>query len=110
MLDDRIEDYRLYTVSNGLSGAPTANAYSALREDGTLYIAGRTGVDRVNIDDYFEETGHIRTPVRSVSYDDREILPDREGVYTIPAGDGSRSTGLISGRSRWRTCATLSVW
>ena len=88
LLDNRITDYRLYTIANGLTGAATANSFSELDEEGNLYISCRTGVSRVNINHYFEQTARIKTGVRSVYSDDEKILPDENGRYTIPAGTG----------------------
>ena len=85
MLDNDITDYRLYTVANGLTSTPTSNAYSALDDEGNLYIAGRTGVSRVNINHYFEEAARIKADIRSVYCDDIEIHPDDNGKYVIPA-------------------------
>ncbi|MCR4762738.1 MAG: response regulator [Lachnospiraceae bacterium] len=88
VLEDSITDYRFYTMANGLTSAPTSNAYSALDEEGNLYIAGRTGVCRVNINHYFEETSRIRTGIRALTCNDEMILPDENGTYTIPAVEG----------------------
>ena len=88
MLSDNIRDYRLYTVSNGLSSTPTSNAYSAQDGEGNLYIAGRSGVSRVNIDHYYEVSSRIRTAIRSIRFNDEEMLPDAGGTYTLPAAAG----------------------
>ncbi len=88
MLDNNITDYRLYTVANGLTSTPTSNAYSALDDSGNLYISGRTGVCKVNINHYFEEAARIKADIRSVYCDDTEILPDENGKYVIPANVG----------------------
>ncbi|MCR5773686.1 MAG: response regulator [Lachnospiraceae bacterium] len=88
MLNDSITDYRLYTVDNGLTATPTANSFSALDDEGNLYISGRTGVSRVNIDHYFEKNTKVKTLIRSVFCRDEEILPDEEGTYTLPAESG----------------------
>ena len=88
MLEDNIRDYRLYTVANGLTGTPTANAYSVLDENGDLYIAARNGVSKVNINHYFEESARIKAGIQSVYCNEDEILPDASGVYTIPPSSG----------------------
>ncbi len=88
MLEDDIRDYRLYTIANGLSATPTSNAYSDQDAEGNLYIAGRSGVSKVNIDHYFEVSAGIRTGIRSIRFNDEEILPDESGSYTIPAALG----------------------
>ena len=88
MINDTIKDYRLYTVANGLTGTPTANAYSTLDENGDLYIAARNGVSKVNINHYFEKASRIKTKIRSVICNDEEIKPDSSGQYVIPAVRG----------------------
>ena len=87
MLDDTVSDYKLYRTENGLPVTPTANAYSAFTENGDLYIAGRTGVGRVNINKYFEQISRVRTGIRSLKCDDVEIFPEY-GSYIIPASQG----------------------
>ncbi len=88
MLKDTITDYRLYTIANGLTGTPSANSYSALDENGNLYIAARNGVSKVNINHYFEESARIRVGIRSIMCNDEEIHPDKNGTYVIPAATG----------------------
>ncbi|MCR5238179.1 MAG: response regulator [Lachnospiraceae bacterium] len=86
MLEDKVSDYRLFTVDNGLSGSPTAQGYGDLDKNGNLYIPGRNGVCRVNIDSFAEETIPIKVMIGSVYFGDEEILPDKEGAYIIPPG------------------------
>ena len=88
MRADRVKDFRLYTLSNGLTTTPTSNAYSALSDKGDLYISGRSGVSRVNLNSFTNETIHVKTGVREVTVGDTEIMPDAEGAYTIPAESG----------------------
>ncbi len=88
ILNDNITDYRLYTVANGLTGIPTANSYSALDEEGNLYISARNGVSKVNINHYFEKTARIKTGIRSIICNEEEIRPDEAGHYVIPAVTG----------------------
>lgn len=88
MLKNEIKDFRLYTVNNGLPGAPTSNSFSALDNEGNLYISQRTGVSCVNIDHYFEQDSLIRMGIRSVIINDEPVLPDAAGAYTIPAHSG----------------------
>ena len=87
-LDNKISDYKLYTMTNGLAGAPTANAYSALDENGDLYISERNGVCRVNIDHFFEQQEIVKTGIQSVLFNDNPVLKDEKGGYTIPAASG----------------------
>lgn len=80
--------YELCNTANGLPSIPTANGFSALDSNGDLYIAGRSGVSTVNIYHYFEHTDKIKTDVRSLTCGDKEIDPDADGTYTIPADAG----------------------
>ncbi len=88
MIDDNVTDYKLYRSENGLPVIPTANAYSAHEHNGDLYISGRTGVGRVNTGNYFEQIARIRTGIRTIKCDDREVHPDEKGVYNLPSDVG----------------------
>ena len=88
MLKNEVSDHRLYTVENGLAGAPTSMSYSALSDDGYLYIPGRTGVYRVNIDHFSDNQGPIKTAISSIYCDDELILPNDDGSYRIGASKG----------------------
>ncbi|MCR5356958.1 MAG: response regulator [Lachnospiraceae bacterium] len=88
ILNNDATSYRLYTLANGLPCAPTANSFSELDEQGNLYIAGRTGVCLVNVNHFFDQEYSIKTGVKSVICNDERLLPDSEGVYTIPAVTG----------------------
>ena len=85
MINDDITEYRLYTTANGLTSVPTSNSFSCLDEFGNLYISGRTGVNKVNINHFFESVSYLRMGVRSIFVGDEELLPDADGVYTIPS-------------------------
>ncbi len=86
MLNDNVSEYRLYTAENGLSSAPTSYAYSARDDEGNVYVPCRKGINRVNINAFFETDQEVKLGLRSVYFDDLEILPDENGSYTIPAG------------------------
>ncbi|MBR4175417.1 MAG: response regulator [Lachnospiraceae bacterium] len=88
MLRDEIDEYRCYNKKSGLSSVPIANSYSALDDEGNLYIAGRTGVCRVNIYDYYEREDVINLGIASITCDAGEVLPDKDGTYVIPAVEG----------------------
>ena len=88
MLADTVSDYLFYNTSNGLPSVPTGNAFSAIDAEGNLFIAGRSGVSRVNINNYFDDDGLFKTGVRSILCNDEEILPDENGTYVIPANAG----------------------
>ncbi len=87
MLQDSVTDYRQYTIENGLVSTPTANSYSAVDEDGYLYLSGRTGVCKVNIDHFFEEDVPVKAAISAVYCGEELLLPNADGGYTIPARD-----------------------
>ncbi|MBR4719433.1 MAG: response regulator, partial [Lachnospiraceae bacterium] len=87
MLRDRVADYRVYTMANGLPFTPTSNSYSTQDEDGYLYISGRNGVCKVNMDHFSDEKTEVKVALSSIYCDDEQILPDN-GIYTIPSSQG----------------------
>ncbi len=88
MLKDNVTDYSLYTIENGLPYPVTANSYSVQDTSGNLYIPGRNGVMKVNINHYYEETEQFLMNVKSVYCDEEKIYPDANGVFQIPASHG----------------------
>ncbi len=88
MIADTVSDYRLYSLANGLPSAPTAQGYCELDEEGNLYIPGRNGVSRVNINNFSEDTASIIADVSSVWCGDEQILPDDDGAFVIPSSGG----------------------
>ena len=70
---------------NGLTCIATANAYSDLTDSGELYIAGTTGVAKVNIETPFEASGAVKISVPCVEADGRQIFFDDSAKVTIPA-------------------------
>ncbi|MBR2547137.1 MAG: response regulator [Eubacterium sp.] len=87
MLADRVKDFQLYTLANGLTAVPTSNSCSALSSTGNLYIAGRSGVSLINLNTISSETVRIKLGIRTVTLGEKEIYPDDDGVYTIPANN-----------------------
>ncbi len=87
LLSDNVNDYRNFTSANGLTSTPTSNCYCELTDDGTLYIAGRHGVCKVNIYSFFEGEMDVKLELKSVYFGDQRILPDREGRYVLPSED-----------------------
>ena len=74
-----------YSVANGLPIIATANSYSELTADGDLYIAGSTGVCKVNIDLPFEDVNDLKAVAPYVEADGQAIYPDASGGFTIPS-------------------------
>ena len=75
-----------YSLANGLPCITTANSYSALTDEGDLYIAGSTGVCKVNIDKPFEDVNDLKVIVPYVQADGKDVYPDETGAFTIPSG------------------------
>ena len=74
-----------YTISDGLPCIATANSYSELTAEGDLYIAGATGVSKVNIEAPFEDVGDLMFAIPYVESDGVIIYPDDSSVFTVPA-------------------------
>ncbi len=88
MIEKETFEYTLYNTKNGLPSLPTANSFSELDPKGNLYISGRSGVSRVNINNFFDSSENYRLGVKSIYCNDVEIKPDENGKYTIPAESG----------------------
>ena len=88
MISDTISEYSLYTVENGLPYAITSNSYSALSDDGDLYIPGRNGLIKVNINNYYDQDKKVLMDVQAIYCGEERIYPDEKGVFHIPASKG----------------------
>ena len=82
LANDEIE-FSHYDLNNGLPYIATANSYSELTNDGDLYIAGTSGVIKVNIEKPFEADTEMKMAIPFVDADDVRIWPDLEGAFTI---------------------------
>ena len=85
MIEDDIQKYQLYNLASGLTSMPIDNSYSQLDDSGNLYIAGQTGVSKVNINHIYSEQSKVITDVKTVLCDDEMIKPDVKGIYNIPS-------------------------
>lgn len=88
LIMDSVTDYRHYTIANGLPFSITSNSYSSLAENGNLYISGREGVIRVNINHYFDGNSQVKVAVNSIFCDDQKIFHNIDDSYTLPASNG----------------------
>ncbi len=86
LLRDESIDYTLYDTKSGLLCTATANSYSHLGEDGTLYIAATTGVSSVNIFEDTDRTSQVRLAVPYVVADDQYLPTPEDGTIHIPSG------------------------
>jgi CRISPR/Cas system CSM-associated protein Csm3 (group 7 of RAMP superfamily) len=102
MISDNVTDYKLYTIENGLTDAPSSNSYSELDEDGFLYIPVRTGVCKVNVNKMHEERAKVKTSISSIYCGNERIYADQDGVFTIPnkAGRIRITDGLFVGTGK----------
>jgi len=74
-----------YSIANGLPCITTANSYSELTPDGDLYIAGTTGICKVNIEQPFENVDDLKATVPFVEVDGQTVYPGADGSFTIPS-------------------------
>ncbi|MBR2578506.1 MAG: SpoIIE family protein phosphatase, partial [Erysipelotrichaceae bacterium] len=74
---------RHFNASSGLPCVGTSNAYSQLMDDGTLYIAGRTTVIKVDIDAPHEDVSQLKAAIPYIEADNERIFPDDSGVFRV---------------------------
>lgn len=79
-------DYVLYDATSGLAHVTTANSHNYVTRDGDLYIAGTTGVSKVNINAEHATSTNIRLTVPFIEADDEMIYLDDSGSVSIPSG------------------------
>ena len=87
--DDLLSDaadmaYTFLDSNCGLPFTATANSYSDIEEDGTLYIAGYRGVCRIDIDERIDESAPLKMAVPYLLADDEYVWPEN-GTFTIDA-------------------------
>ena len=85
ILENNVIDTVHYDINNGLAYVATANSYSELTDAGDLFIAGTSGVTRVNIEAFFETDVDLKMTVPFVDADGLRVWPDTDGEYTIPS-------------------------
>ncbi|MBQ7647400.1 MAG: HD domain-containing protein [Clostridia bacterium] len=76
----------LYDKHNGLPFVATANSYSELTENGDLYMAGSSGVVKVNIEKPFKDLEHVKMSVPYIEADGQLLFPDDSGSFSIQSG------------------------
>ena len=87
LADEGEYTYALLNSKRGLTTTFTANSYSVLEKD-RLILCCTEGVQILNLSDYKNFDQHYQIVIRSVYKDDMEINLEN-GVYNIPAGQGS---------------------
>lgn len=77
-------EYTFYDRDCGLPHISTANSFSYLSDDGTLYMACSTGVAKVNINDTADLGSEIRLAVPYLTVDDKYVRVEG-GEITVPS-------------------------
>ena len=75
-----------YGMANGLPCISTSNSYSELTSEGDLYIAGNTGVGKINIESSLEDIKDLKQAVPFVDADGVRIHPDENGGFLVSSG------------------------
>ena len=84
MINGGSYDYMYYGIADGLPSVPTGNSFSFSDDNGDLFISGRDGVSRVNIDRYFEQTHDIKFIVTYIEANDKKYYPDSSNTVRLP--------------------------
>lgn len=85
LLANKAADPVHYGIANGIPCIATSNPYNFLTKNGDLYISGRSGVAKVNIEEPLEDIQDIKMSVPYVKADSKYIYPDEKGYFRIPA-------------------------
>ena len=83
-----------YGMANGLPCITTANSYSELTDNGNLYIPGKAGVTRVNIEEPMVYVSDLKVTIPYIEADGLRLYPDANGVFRI--GDRVRKVTIYS--------------
>ncbi|MBR2528873.1 MAG: SpoIIE family protein phosphatase [Blautia sp.] len=73
-----------FNVHNGLPCTITANSYSELTQEGDLFLAGNTGVVKINIENFDDNYSDLKVAVPYIYLDGKRMYPKEDGSYTIP--------------------------
>ena len=74
-----------YGIANGLPYISTSNSYSELTPEGDLYIAGNSGVAKVNVEAPLEIISDLKQAVPYIEVDGERMFPDETGGFSIPS-------------------------
>ena len=85
LLANKAADPVHYGIANGIPCIATSNPYNYLTKNGDLYISGRSGVAKVNIEEPLEDIEDLKMSVPYVKADSKYIYPDEKGYFRIPA-------------------------
>ena len=86
LLSDEDLVYSYYDIRHGLPSIATSNSRNYIAPDGTLYIAGRSGVSSINIDVARAGKNDAKLIVPFITIDDEEIYISEGETIRIPSG------------------------
>ena len=85
LLSDEDLVYSFYDIRSGLPSIATSNSRNYISEDGTLFIAGGSGVSSININTARTGKNDAKLIVPFVTIDDQEIYVRTGETITLPA-------------------------
>ena len=85
LLSDEELVYSYYDVRNGLPSIATANSRNYISPNGTLYIAGGSGVSSININTARTGKNNAKLVVPFITIDDKEVYVKVGDTITIPS-------------------------
>ena len=86
LLSDNDLVYSFYDIRSGLPSIATANSRNYISPEGTLYIAGGSGVSSININTAREGKNDVQLVVPFITIDDEEVYVRVGETITIPSG------------------------
>ena len=85
LLSDEELVYSFYDIRSGLPSIATANSRNYISPDGTLYIAGGSGVSSININTAREGKNDVQLVVPFIEMDGEEVYVRTGETITIPS-------------------------
>ncbi|MCH5210850.1 MAG: HD domain-containing protein [Oscillospiraceae bacterium] len=85
LLADKELIYSFYDTRSGLPSIATANSRNYISPDGTLYIAGGSGVSSININTARRGKNDVKPTVPFIEIDDKEVYVREGETITIPS-------------------------
>ena len=85
LLSDEELAYSFYDIRSGLPSIATANSRNYISPDGTLYIAGGSGVSSININTARVGKNDAKLVVPFITIDDEEVYVSVGDTITIPS-------------------------
>ena len=85
LLSDKELIYSFYDTRSGLPSIATANSRNYISPDGTLYIAGGSGVSSININTARRGKNDAKLTVPYIEIDDREVYVREGETINIPS-------------------------